>query len=403
MNILFLTNLLPYPLDNGGKIKTYTILRSLKNEGHCVDLLCFKESLDCTKMEESDLLEICENIQQVYQRLTTVENKKYMMFLAVKSLFSKYGVSTYKFISKEMRHYILSWKTKKYDIIYIDHLPMYVYSDLCRKLWPEAKLILDEHNCEATILRRKAESTVNPLKKAFMFFEAKKVERFESQSVLSADKVIVLSEVDYDTLRASAKKDFIHAIIPIGVVDRGTKKQRTQIDDVLNILFVGTMTWEPNNHGLIWFLDNVIPLMEHRKMKYKLYIVGKNPSEDVKQRAELYENITITGYVESVDEYYDTCDCMIVPLFIGSGQRVKLIEGFSKGMPAVSTTIGAEGLNYVDGENILIADNADKFVEGIEKMYAGNRRIIIGNNARELYLRDYSPAAITYKLKEALR
>ena len=94
---------------------------------------------------------------------------------------------------------------------------------------------------------------------------------------------------------------------------------------------------------------------------------------------------------------------MIVPLFIGSGQRVKLIEGFSKGMPAVSTTIGAEGLNYVDGENILIADNADEFVEGIEKMYAGNRRIRIGNNARELYLRDYSPTAITYKLKEALR
>ena len=402
MNILFLTNLLPYPLDNGGKIKTYTTLKSLKDAGHHIDLLCFKENLNHTDNEENDLLEICENIQQVYQRLTTAENKMYMVQLAVRSLFSKFGVTTYKFVSKKMMQCILLQKEKKYNIIYIDHLPMYVYSSLCRKLWPGAKIVLDEHNCEAMILKRKAESTFNPLKKAFVFYEAKKVKRFESRAVLSADKVMVLSDIDYSILKSYAGKDFNHTIIPIGVVDRGMKKQRDNRTNILNILFVGTMTWEPNNHGLIWFLDNVIPIMEKKKMRYKFYIVGKRPSEDIKKRAKVYSDIIITGYVESIDEYYDICDCMIVPLFIGSGQRVKLIEGFSKGMPAISTTIGAEGLKYIDGENILIADNADKFIECLEKMYIDDKRAKIGNNARDLYAIEYSPEAISRRLKEAL-
>ena len=121
MNILFLTNLLPYPLDNGGKIKTYTTLKSLKDAGHHIDLLCFKENLNHTDDEENDLLEICENIQQVYQRLTTAENKMYMVQLAVRSLFSKFGVTTYKFVSKKMMQCILLQKEKKYNIIYIDH------------------------------------------------------------------------------------------------------------------------------------------------------------------------------------------------------------------------------------------------------------------------------------------
>ena len=107
------------------------------------------------------------------------------------------------------------------------------------------------------------------------------------------------------------------------------------------------------------------------------------------------EKITITGYVDSIDEYYDKCDCTIVPLFIGSGQRVKLIEAFSKGMPAISTTIGAEGLEYTDGKSILIADNSEKFADKSVSMKNVEFRDSIGERCRKVYEQFYSQKVIS--------
>lgn len=402
MNVLFLTNLLPYPLDNGGKIKTYTTLQALKKASHKVDLVCFKESTNSYLSEEKELSQVCNSVHQVYQKLTTAENKKYMAKLAVKSLFSKLPLSTYKFISKEMEEYLESKKDTKYGLIYFDHLPLYVYHKTCKAIWPNAKVILDEHNCEATIMRRNAETAQHPIRRVFMSYEALKVSRFESKALLSADKSIILSMEDYKTLRSATGKDFDYSIIPIGVMDRGIKKEHEATDDILNILFVGTLTWEPNNQGLIWFIENVIPLMESDNMKYHFYIVGKNPSEEVVEKTKSNINITVTGYVDSVDDYYDRCDCMIVPLFIGSGQRVKLIEAFSKGMPAISTTIGAEGLEYINGETILIADNKNEFMSSISSLTDKQEQRNIGNRARSIYDRYYSYNAIEELFRQAI-
>ena len=401
MRILFLTNLLPYPLDNGGKIKTYTTLKALYSGNNQTDLVCFKEQVEDHNYQELD--KICHSVHEVFQRLTTANNKKYMMLMAAKSLLSIYPLSSYKFISREMSEYLSSLASIDYDLIYYDHLPMYVYYRLCKKYWPKARVILDEHNCEATIMKRNAETSSNRFKRAFMFYEASKVEKFESCALLSADKSIILSDADYNTLRNATGKDFDHTIIPIGVTDKGLKKQCNPDADTISILFVGTLTWEPNNQGLIWFIDNVIPRMEKEGIKYKLYIVGKNPSEQVMLKTKDNENITVTGYVDSVDPYYDLCDITVVPLFIGSGQRVKLIEAFSKGMPAVSTTIGAEGLAYEDRKNIVIADSSQQFIDGINLLKNERVRASLGGEARKTYEEHYSPNAVAKQLLEALR
>ena len=220
MKILFLTNLLPYPLDNGGKIKTYTTLKALFNGNNSVDLLCFKETNNNLKPGIEELLKICNSIDEVFQRLTTAVNKHYMMAMASKSLFSSLPLSTYKFVSKDMRKKIEEKKDTAYECIYYDHLPLFVYYPLCKKIWPNAKHILDEHNCEATIMSRNAQTASNLLKKLFLCYETKKVRRFESKSVLSANLTIVLSEEDYVMLRKAAGEDFNHTIIPIGVPDR---------------------------------------------------------------------------------------------------------------------------------------------------------------------------------------
>lgn len=402
MRILFLTNLLPYPLDNGGKIKTYTTISSLANMGNEVDLVCFTEQEKVNIENQNKLLELCGTVEQIYLKLTTAENKKYMIKLAARSLFSKYSFGLYKYCSKKMEDTLQKFcLRKKYDCVYFDHLQMCVYEKQLKKLLPNARFILDEHNCEALIMSRNANMSSNIAKKIFLEIESRKLGNFESGMLQKMDTIIVLSKEDYNGLKQQCGKDFEHTIIPIGVQDHGRKRERTA-DEKMNILFLGTLTWEPNNQGLIWFLNNVMPILDKGNFRFTLYIVGKNPSKEVRRLAERYSNIVITGYVESVDEYYDLCDCMIVPLFIGSGQRVKLIEGFSKGMPSVSTSVGAEGLDVRDKDNVLLADTCDSFAEAIIKLQDNDLRAVLSNNARETYENNYSSDAIAQKLNRVI-
>lgn len=400
MKILFLTNLLPYPLDNGGKIKTYTTLSALSSAGHSIDLVCFTENNEVSKNTEQ-VLKICRRVEQIPQKLTTAENLSYMMWMAVKSLFSSYSFGLYKYQSEEMEAKLTELcKENVYDCVYYDHLQLCIYEKIISKLMPTTKTILDEHNCEAIIMSRNAETAGNPVKKVFLMLESRKLGWFESKMLQRMSANIVLSKEDYQELRKQSKRDFTHTIIPIGVQDRGVKKIENEVNEHLNILFLGTLTWEPNNQGLIWFLKNVIPLLE--SYNFTFYIVGKNPSVEVQELAEKYKNIIVTGYVDSVDEYYDICDCMVVPLFIGSGQRVKLIEGFSKAIPAISTRIGAEGLDIEDNKNILLADSAHDFKIAIEKMYNDDLRKNISIAARKCYEKNYSPCAIEKKINVLL-
>lgn len=396
MRVLFLTNLLPYPLDNGGKINTYTKVVALKKGGHSVDLVCFTESQNESLEYAEHMRQYCEGVYQIYLRLTTAENKLYMIRMALQSLLSPYSFGVYKYKSEEMEHLLRNLSGKyNYECIYFDHLQTFIYEPLIKKLWPKAKTIIDEHNCETVIMQRNAAVSANLIKKAFLTIEARKLARFENESISKADKTIVLSESDQKALEKQLGKKFPSIIIPNRVAETNKiKKTNQQVSDKLRIMFVGTMTWEPNNNGILWFMDNVYRKMLETNQNIELYVVGKNPSIQVIELAKTLYNITVTGYVDSVDPYYDMCDLMVVPLFVGSGQRIKIIEAFSRKMPVVSTTIGAEGLVYQNGESILIADDTDHFIDAIEKLNDYGLRCKIACNARRNYDKFYSTEAI---------
>lgn len=403
MKILFLTNLLPYPLDNGGKIKTYTTLQALHNAGHEIDLVCFKETNKDMSETESCLLNKCKSIKQIYLKLTTAEYKVYMFKKALQSLFSKYSFGTFKFQCKEMETLLNSYSSNNYDCIYYDHLQMFVYANLIKRLWPCAKTILDEHNCEVKIMYRNAINSRNPLKKVFMLLEAKKLSVFEAYAITHVNKTIVLSEEDKNEISHNGKIEFNYTIIPIGINEpKSIKSISKRNDNVQKILFLGTMTWAPNNDGIVWFIENVYTQIYKGNNHVELYIVGKNPSEKVKELSRRLKGIILTGYVENVDPYYEMCDFMIVPLFVGSGQRVKIIEAFSKGMPVIATTVGAEGLKYTDGKDILIADSAEQFVQKINCMNDIELRRSLRNNARLLFEDNYSVNAVEAAINQAV-
>ena len=389
MRILFLTNLLPYPLDNGGKIKTFSTLKALSIMGNSVDLLCFSENSENDSGNVQKLKNICNDVQFIEHKLTTKSNIKYMMAVAFKSLFSKYPFGIYKYESKQMRDVIAKKiKENDYDIIYFDHLQMYKYfNSFDRK---NVKFVLDQHNPESEIVYRTYQNSNNFLKKIFLNIEYNKIRKFEKKALSDVDKIYALSENDVESMKHLNVNLKNFSVIPIGVIDNGIINKKEDKNKKLTLMFIGTLTWNPNNQGILWFVRNVIPKLNESGIEYDLYIVGKNPSDELKELCESYNNIFVTGYVNDVDEMYVKSDVMVVPLFVGSGQRVKIIESFSKGIPVISTSIGAEGLDCITDYNVVIADTDIEFVDSLRKMSDETFRKKIASNARKTFEEKYS-------------
>lgn len=391
MRVLFLTNLFPYPLDSGGKIKTYATLKALREMKCEIDLMCFSENVKIDKKNQFEMEKICSHVDLIEHKLTTKENMKKMLLIAAKSVVGKYPYIIYKYRNKEM-YRLLEEKIKgeKYDFIYFDHLQMFLYYDLLQIELGETKIIIDQHNCESQIIERTWKESHNIVKRLFLQMEYKKTARFEKKSLSLADKVFALSQQDLSQMKKLGANFKDVSILPIAVKDKGMISKDKTKSNQLTLIFVGTLTWNPNDDGIRWFVKHVVPLMEQSGILFQLYIVGKNPGTELRKLCERNSKITVTGYVEDIEEYYRKADVMVVPLFIGGGQRVKIIEAFSRGIPVISTSIGAEGLGYTDGENILIADDEKEYVKAIEKIFDMELCKKLRINERKLYEEKFS-------------
>lgn len=387
LNVLFLTNLPPYPLDNGGKIKTHCALSALRSSGHAVTLVGFcEESEKDLQYGGASVKKIPEEALFVRQRLTSANNVAYMLGVACKSLVSDLPFGVLKYRSRRM--YDLLARTvasKHFDLIYIDHVQMGLYLRYLRKCECDAPCVLDAHNCESSIVMQKGLHRKNPFTRWFFLNEYSKFARFEGSIAGEADAVIALSDVDKASLQELAPTQHSIEIIPIGVPDRGVGKVRCKTTGSLKLLFLGTLSWEPNHEGLMWFLDEVYPRLDG----VELVVAGRGAKEALRRKLEAL-GVDFRGCVESVDPLYDECDVVVAPLLTGSGQRVKIIEAFSKGMPVVSTRIGAEGIACTPGEDILIADDPEEFVSCIQGLLDGDARRRLAEHAREVYCGRYS-------------
>lgn len=400
MKILFLTTLIPFPYNDGGKIKTYNTL-SVLSKNHDIDVLCFSEE-QISDGQESQMSKVCHNLISFRREITAVTHKRTAILLCFKSLFVSAPYVMYKYFDKRcIAFFKKQLKKEEYDIIYVDHLQMSIYFPYLKEI--SSTIILDEHNCESVILKRRIEQIHNPLVKMFYILEYKKLREFERKSLLSADRVIILSEQDEKLMNELCGTDLSNKSyqLPIMVKNNIIKDVNDyKPDEHTNILFLGTLTWEPNNNGMVWFVQNVVPLLDMKNID--IYIVGKNPSDHLKSLCKSYKQIHIVGYAEDIEVYFKKCDFMVVPLFIGSGQRVKIIESFSRGFPVISTTIGAEGLQYLDSENILIANTKDEFVTSVERLKDLDTYNNISVNSRKVYENSYSEYALKQSISQSI-
>ena len=368
--ILFVTNLLPYPLDNGGKIKTYNTLCVLK-EIYDIDLLCFiEDDNDLTYIKELERLGI--NLNCVKKILRHAGKPYLLLFEVVKSLFSRYPYIISKFLSKEMHKLIrVNALKNKYKYIYIDHLQLFPYFYDAMSVDRKVKVILDQHNVESQIVQRRLNNSRNLFSKLFLILEYWKALLFEKSACKRADIVLAITEQDkVKILELTCGKCNCH-VSPY-VMKREEIKFLGNCNEKI-ILFIGTMSWYPNEDGLLWFYNNVFKAFDLGGKGWKLIVVGNSPTKRVLKLAD-DSFVKVTGYVDDVTSYIQKSLLSVVPLRIGGGMRIKILDLFKWGVPVISTDIGCEGIPASDNKSILIANSPEEFLKKIN-LFEQNERL----------------------------
>lgn len=357
MRILFLTQVLPLPLDAGPKIRAYYVLRYLVEAGHEVSLLSFVRADDSPTAIES-LKKLCKHVETV----PMVRSLHGDLWSGIRSLLSNRSFLIVRDERSEMRRRVQALcESRSFDAVHSDQLWMAPYALGASAL----RKILDQHNAVFQIPRRLAAGEKSRVKRSILKLEAKKLAKYEAETCVQFDRVVWVSSADLEALRSSrsARSAALAAgpVIPIcvdpSVVVNSENKTRR-----FRVTFLGGMHWPPNAEGVKWFLKEVWPQVASVVPDAVLTLIGKRPP---RLPASSPGKIESVGFTPDVKRYINETAVFIVPLLAGGGMRVKILDAWSWRLPVVSTTIGAEGLETKHGENILLADTAGAFGESV--------------------------------------
>jgi glycosyltransferase involved in cell wall biosynthesis len=256
----------------------------------------------------------------------------------------------------------------RFDVIHADQLSMAGYGQLAARMsMPHRpKTLLDEHNAIYLLVRRMAETEPNLLRRTVTAREARAFARYERDMCRTYNALLTVTREDQDFLLALFSKDERQQLVPkfttvpICVDSEQVSLVRHRTGGVPTVLHLGTMFWPPNVSGVLWFAQEVLPLIHQHEPEARFVVVGKNPPPEVQDLA-VDPRISVTGYVADPLPYLEAADAFIVPLHAAGGMRVKILDAWLWGLPIVSTPIGAEGIEIRDGESILIAEDAHAF------------------------------------------
>ncbi len=361
MKILQLCNKPPYPPIEGGSIAMNAITQGLINDGYLVKVL----AVSSFKFHDNKLLipeeyKIKANYNSVFIDL------KIHPFQAFLNLFSKKSFHVQRYVSKDFTDKLVSiLMTETYDVVHIESIFLACYIDTIRK-FSKAKIVIRTHNVEHLIWERLAANTTSSIKKWYLNHLAKTLKSFELSVLNKVDGVLTISKNDLDFfLKNGIKKPMIGLPFGVKIPKQGLHPQKTKNSD-FSLFFIGSLNWQPNIEGVEWFMQNVWLNPNLNIPNVELFIAGRNIPESFKKYKS--NRTHIVGEVNDALKFMLEHSIMIVPLFSGSGIRIKIIEGLMMGKAIVSTSIGAEGINCSDGEDIILANTPDEFANAINSL-----------------------------------
>ncbi len=374
LNLLFCCPDLPYPLDSGLKVRVFNLGRELARR-HQVHLACLSRSTP-------DLAALAA-IEAAGMSVTLIGKPA----LSLKNKLLTYAG---RLAAGVPLPYILSWEesiftelsrlaaSRPFDMAIAEHLFMARFV-----LGLNPRKVITEHNIEGQLESQLAAAAPLPrrlLKQA----EAAWIATYERKLLRSFAGVIAVSEADRRALARMAPD------VPIALVGNGVDCGRFR--DLFSapgpaearLLFLGLMSYEPNAEAVLWFINEIFPRIRSGFPKAAITIAGAEPAGPVRA-LDNGESIRVTGAVTDVLPYYQQNSVMVVPLRQGGGSRLKILEAFAAGMPVVSTSKGAEGLEVENGIHLLIADRPASFAAAVGRLLADRELCTaLRRNARRL-------------------
>lgn len=396
MKVLFVAPYLPSPPRFGGQRRLDGLMRGL-TERHEVSVLAFNKLDPYAEMSLEATRRFCHHVATVPEvDLESVgKTKRWLQARSLISRNSYEGMLVRKRRNfQEHLHKMLS--DNHYDVVQIEFAQMGAY-DFAWKGWNSPLLVLDEHNIEYDLARRSAETSESVARRVYNAMNWRKL-RVEERRVWSkCDGIVVTSPRDND-LVVDGTRRLSTAVVPNGV-DVEAFQPASSEPDPDRILFFGAINYFPNQDGVVHFIDHTLPLILAKRPQAKLWIVGPGARKPVVDRQTA--SIVITGFVDDLNEHLDKAAVVVVPLRIGGGTRLKIVEAMAKGKAIVSTRIGAEGLDIVHGTHALLADTPEEFAAHVETLLADPALAQrIGAAARELAVERYSWTAVVKTLEE---
>ena len=356
MKVLQLCNKPPYPPVDGGAMAMNSITQGLLAKGCEVRVLTVKT--DKHPVHE-DLLpadyRAKTRFESVYVDLTVRAIPAAMAVLCGES----YHVKRYESedFARRLREIL---QEEEFDVVHMESVFLTPFVPVVRK-FSRAKVILRAHNVEHMIWKRVAQSCRNPLRRWYLKHLSLTLRAYETEHVNDYDGVVCITNDDAATFRSLGCRRPVVSI-PFGVVAEGVG----HIDVEPNSLFhIGSMDWLPNLESIRWMVDEVWPVVHREVPQAKLYLAGRKMPESL-MRAHI-PGVHVVGEVPDALYFIGSKRINVVPLLSGSGIRVKIIEAMSVGKTVVTTTVGAQGIDYSDGENILIANTPEEFARQIKR------------------------------------
>ena len=358
MKILWLKTELLHPVDKGGKIRSYNMLKELKRNCHVTYLTLDDGTAGADARELAG--EYCHELvtipHQPSQKFTTGFYAD-LLFNLASSL--PYAIKKYE--SPAMRREVAKRVADgRFDVLVCDFLAPAVNVPP-RVACPS---VLFQHNVEAMIWKRHYEVQANAAKKAYLYRQWQKMRAFEAKMCPQFDCVVAVSRDDRELMQREYGVDKVYDV-PTGVDTAFFRPSGERQRKPENLVFTGSMDWLPNEDAIRYFTEQILPRIKQAVPGVTLTVVGRDPFPGLVELSKRDPSVVVTGRVDDVRPYMEEAAVYIVPLRIGGGTRLKIYEAMAMEKPIVSTSIGAEGLPVTDGEEIILADTPESFADAV--------------------------------------
>jgi sugar transferase (PEP-CTERM/EpsH1 system associated) len=366
VRILWLKTELLHPVDKGGKIRTYNMLKEMKREHHVTYLTL--DDGTATADERAKATEYCHELICIPERRREKFTPGFYFELLL-NLVSPRPYAIKKYESAAMLRKIVELERKNtFDLLVCDFLAP--AGNVPRTL--NMPVVLFQHNVEAMIWKRHYEVQTNPVKKAYLYGQWQKMRRFEKEMCRRFDSVIAVSADDRDQMKREYGAEAVFDV-PTGVDVEFFRPSGAVQAEKHGIVFTGSMDWLPNEDAIRYFMREIMPLIKNKVPDATLTVVGRNPPPALVDRSKEDPSLVITGRVDDVRPYIENAAVYIVPLRIGGGTRLKIFEAMAMEKPVVSTTVGAEGLPLTHGVELLLADAPETFADAVVKLFGDSQ------------------------------